>query len=103
MAKLLVHPRGLRIPKKTKKHLADAGYILIAEDEIGSVRVVEPLPEFDTAGDSAWLIRTLLQIVMADDSYAGTKSKFSKRLLKKIEERFVDSGQASLSVVQKAS
>jgi hypothetical protein len=92
MAKLLVHPKKLRIPPKTRKALEADGYIIITEDEIGSVRVLESLPDFDLSSESSWAFAKLLELAIADTSYGGVKEKFSAAILQRL------SGKVSTAV-----
>jgi len=87
MAKLLIYPVELKVPTKTRKALEADGYILLAEDQLGSVRVLEPLPEIDVTTDSAWLLRVMSQIILADSSYHGSKSKLADAMLGRVKER----------------
>lgn len=87
-AKLFVYPKDFKFPRGLRARLMKAGYILVPEDRVGSVRVIEPLPEFDLLSDSGWLLKTLLKIVMADTSYEGGRVKLSKAMMKEIDQRY---------------
>lgn len=100
-AKLFVYPKDFKFPRGLRARLGKAGYILVPEDRVGSVRIIEPLPEFDMLTDSDWLLKTLLKIVMADNGYDGGRVKLSKALMKEIDQRY---GTASeMKVIDKVS
>lgn len=100
-AKLFIYPKDFKLPRGLRARLNNAGYILVPEDRVGSVRVIEPLPEFDLLSDSGWLLKTLLKIVMADDSYSGARSKLSTVMMKEIDQRYGTAKE--MKVVEKAS
>lgn len=100
-AKLFIYPKDFKFPRGLRTHLGKAGYILVPEDRVGSVRVIEPLPDFDMLADSGWLLKTLLKIVMADDSYDGGRVKLMKAMTKEIELRYGVGKE--LKAVEKAS
>lgn len=87
-AKLFIYPKDFKFPHGLKKKLQEVGYVLVPEDRAGSVRVIEPLPEFDMLSDSGWLLKTLLKIVMADTAYDGGRAKLQKAISKEIESRY---------------
>lgn len=87
-AKLFIYPKDFKFPHGLKKKLQEVGYVLVPEDRVGSVRVIEPLPEFDVLSDNGWLLKTLLKIVMADTAYDGARVKLQKAISKKIESRY---------------
>lgn len=86
-AKLFIYPKDFKFPHGLKKKLQEH-YILVPEDRAGSVRIVEPLPEFDMLSDNGWLLKTLLKIVMADTAYDGGRAKLQKAMAKEIESRY---------------
>lgn len=100
-AKLFIYPVDFKFPRKLRIRLQEAGYILVPEDRAGSVRVIEPLPEFDMLSNSGWLLKTLLKIVMADNSYDGGRVKLSKEVLREIEQRY--GPPKEIKVIEKAS
>lgn len=86
-AKLLIHPRDLHLTPKLKKQLRDGGYILVPEDQAGSIRVVEPLPDLDLAnGETAWLLNNLLELVLSD-SFSSLPKKLGERLVKRVQAK----------------
>lgn len=87
-AKLFIYPKDFKFPRGLRRRLMNAGYILVPEDRTNSVRIVEPLPDFDLLNDSGWLLRILLKIVMMDTAYDGGRSKLQKAMTKEIELRY---------------
>ena len=86
-AKLLIHPRGLYFTPKLKKQLRDGGYILVPEDQAGSIRVVEPLPDLSLDGaEPTWLMQNLLELVLSD-SFDSLPKKLGERLIKRIQAK----------------
>lgn len=90
MAKLFIHPQGFRIPKNIREALEADGYIIIAEKQLGAIRVLEDLPRFDYTGEGAWAMAELLKLVIADTSYGGIKKKFLDALLRRLHQRMVE-------------
>lgn len=92
-AKLLIHPRDLRFTPKLKKQLRDGGYILVPEDQVGSVRVIEPLPDINLDGaESTWLIQNLLELVLSE-SYSSLPKKLGERLIKRVQAKVAIAAQ----------
>lgn len=86
-AKLLIHPKDMYFTPKLKKQLRDGGYILVPEDQIGSVRVMEPLPDLALDGaESMWLVQNLLDLILTD-SYSSLKEKLGKRLIQRLQAK----------------
>lgn len=101
MAKLFIYPSDIRIPPKLKRKLEEGGYITIPEDRVGSIRVVEPLPDLKLDdNESLWLVRTLLDLVLTD-SYSSLKEKLGKKLINRLQEKIgVKTDDKPLTVVK---
>jgi hypothetical protein len=88
-AKLLIVPADLKLPPKLRRKIQDGGYIIVPESEVGSIRVVDPLPDLSLGngnGESLWLVQTLLDLVLTD-SYSSLKEKLGKRLIARVQEK----------------
>lgn len=86
-AKLLIHPRDLYLTPKLKKQLRDGGYILVPEDQVGSIRVVEPLPDLSLDGsESLWLMQNLLELVLSD-SFSSLPKKLGERMINRVRDK----------------
>lgn len=87
MPKLLIYPRDLHLTPKLKKQLRDSGYILVPEDQVGSVRVIEPLPNLELGNaDSTWLIQNLLDLILSD-KFSDLPKKLGNRLIKRLQSK----------------
>jgi hypothetical protein len=71
-----------------RRKIQDGGYIIVPEEQQGSVRVVEPLPDLDIGenGDSLWMVQMLLDLVLTD-SYSSLKEKLGKRLIERVQTK----------------
>ena len=86
-AKLLIYPRGMKMSRKLKKTLEDSGYILVPEDEAGSVKVVDPLPDMQlNDGEAAWMMNTMLDLIQ-NHSYTNQKERLASRMLKRVQDK----------------
>jgi hypothetical protein len=87
-AKLLIVPSDLKLPPKLRRKIQDGGYIIVPEEQQGSVRVVEPLPDLDIGenGDSLWMVQMLPDLVLTD-SYSSLKEKLGKRLIERVQAK----------------
>lgn len=86
-AKLLIHPRDLHLTPKLKKQLRDGGYILVPKDQVGSIRVVEPLPDLSLDGsESLWLMQNLLELVLSD-SFSSLPKKLGERMINRVKDK----------------
>lgn len=87
MAKLFIYPSDMRLTPKLKRKLEDGGYIPVPEKQVGSIRVVEPLPDLKLDdNESLWLMQTLLSLVLTD-SYSSLKEKLGKKLINRLQEK----------------
>jgi hypothetical protein len=87
-AKLLIIPSNLKLPPKLRRKIQDGGYIIVPEDQQGSVRVVDPLPDLSITNDSEslWLIQNLLDLVLTD-SYSSLPKKLGERLVNRVKAK----------------
>lgn len=87
-AKLMIIPADLKLPPKLKRQIQDGGYIVVPEDRVGSIRVIDPLPDLSIGDDSEslWLVQNLLDLVLTD-SYSSLKEKLGKRLIARVQEK----------------
>jgi hypothetical protein len=87
-AKLLIIPSDLKLPPKLRHKIQDGGYIIVPEEQQGSVRVVDPLPDLSIGDDSEslWLIQNLLELVLTD-SYSSLPKKLGERLVNRVKAK----------------
>ena len=77
MKKIFAYKNTVKITKSQIKEIEAEGYIPIQCENISDIRMIESFPDVD----NTWLISTMLDLIIADDTYSGTKNKLANLIL----------------------
>lgn len=83
MKKVFAYKSTVQLTSKQIKELEAEGFIPIKCESLADIRIVEQFPDVD----NTWLVSAMLDLVMADDGYNGTKGKLANLVLNHLKKK----------------